>query len=135
MRWIALTTVAAASASLAAVPEAQETSSSGYRCTIDSLRNVSTLDPVPIEEKERYFPSSDLETLNERLILHEATVTATTESQSTHRIDPLEGIYSATTMLTDHSLGEQYEIEATGTCERIGADSAQRRHPAAAAAQ
>lgn len=78
---------------------------------------------LPIEQAERFFPMATLTPDGDALTLHEEVSGETTEGFVDHTIELATGRYSATTMLTDHAIGEQHVIVAEGSCE-LGSASA-----------
>lgn len=102
-----------------AAAEPSEERSGAYRCRVESIRNVSTAQNLSVAEPELVFAPGRLGRQGEGLVLEEVLVDPHSESIVLHRIDLASGRYSATAMRTDHAMGEQYEIEASGWCELL----------------
>lgn len=113
-----LTALLSPAAGMAAEAERKD---EGWRCTIESIRNISTADRPPITEPERFFALAQLEKDGTLLTMQEATSGEHADGFITHTIDPATGRYAATTLLTDHFAGEQYVIESAGACVASGA--------------
>lgn len=122
MKSLALASLSAFAApfGVAAAEPAEERA--GYRCKVETMRNVSTAEFPPITEPVRVFAAADLEDRGEVLALDEVVTDEHSESLVTHTIDPATGRYEATAMRTDHAMGEQYQIESTGSCEQVAGE-------------
>ena len=111
-----LTALLSPAAGLAAETERK---GEGWRCTIESIRNISTADRPPITEPERFFAAAELQSEGGLLTAQEAIGGESSDGFITHTIDPETGRYAATTLLTDHFAGEQYVIETVGSCDAV----------------
>ena len=105
---------------LSAVPAqaAQSTTPAhaSFGCTVESRVNKSTLEDLPIESPRLIFAAHELEPRDGLLSKREVVNDGDREALVTHTIDPATNRYTAKILLTDHSIGEQHLIEASGTC-------------------
>jgi hypothetical protein len=97
--------------------EADAQTEARYGCTVESRTNQSTREALPVEQAPLIFTVSEMDTRGGLLTKAETLKEGDREAFATHTIDPTTGRYAATTLLTDHSFGEQYLIEASGVCE------------------
>lgn len=87
-----------------------------FNCTVETRVNKSTLEELPVEPARLTFAASELELRGGLLSKQEIVDDGEREALVTHTIDPATNRYAATSLLTDHSIGEQHLIEASGTC-------------------
>ena len=87
-----------------------------FGCTVESRVNKSTVEELPVETARLIFAASEFELRDGLLSKQEVVVDGETEALVTHTIDPATKRYAATSLLTDHSIGEQHLIEASGIC-------------------
>jgi hypothetical protein len=93
-----------------------------YGCTVEARVNRSTLEELPVEPARLIFAAGELELRDGLLAKREVVNDGDREALVTHTIDPSSNRYAATTLLTDHSIGEQHLIEASGTCAPLGGE-------------
>ncbi|MCB5424842.1 hypothetical protein H0274_06220 [Altererythrobacter sp. CC-YST694] len=93
-----------------------------WRCKVEAIRNVSTAENLPVAQPLRVFAAGNLEERDGRLVLEEVVSDEHSESLVMHSIDPGTGRYEAVVMRTDHAMGEQYQIESAGSCERLASE-------------
>lgn len=123
MKSLALASLSALAAPFGVAAAEPSEERGAYRCKVETMRNVSMAKNLPIAEPERVFALDRLEDRGGKLVLEEVVVDPHSESLVTHRIDPATGHYEASAMLSDHAMGEQYQIETTGTCEQVPASA------------
>ncbi|HZF46420.1 MAG TPA: hypothetical protein VEZ26_08795 [Sphingomonadaceae bacterium] len=126
MKSLALASLSALAAPFGSAAAEPAEERAAWRCKVETMRNVSTAENPPIGEPVRLFDASRLEERAGKLVLEEAVSDEHSESLVTHSIDPGTGRYEAVALRTDHAMGEQYQIESAGSCERLagGADKA-----------
>ena len=119
MKSLALASLSALAApfGVAAAEPAEERAA--WRCKVETTRNISTAENLPVAQSARIFAAGDFEEQDGRLVLEEEVSDEHSESLVTHSIDPATGRYEAVAMRTDHAMGEQYQIESAGSCERL----------------
>ncbi|HTN14522.1 MAG TPA: hypothetical protein VL094_06920 [Sphingomonadaceae bacterium] len=122
MKSLALASLSALAAPFGVAAAEPAGERAAWRCKVETMRNVSTAENPPITDPFRVFSAESLEAQEGRLVLEEVLADEHSESFVTHSIDPATGRYEAVSMRTDHAMGEQYQIESTGSCERLASE-------------
>ncbi len=122
MRTLLVSSVAMGLSALPAHAAPSAPADASYGCTVETRINKSTLEDLPVEPARMIFTASELELRDGLLAKREVVNDGDREALVTHTIDPSTNRYVATTLLTDHSIGEKHLIEASGTCAPLASE-------------